>query len=112
MRYSNLRSDIVLALAVVMLMPISGASFAAADCRKDHIAADQNVRRTRAGIEKFAEGTEAARCAAYRRYIAALTDQRTMMARCDTGPNQAQNVSSIDAIIADFDKRAEASCAR
>ena len=74
MRYSNLRSDIVLALAVVMLMPISGASFAAADCRKDHIAADQNVRRTRAGIEKFAEGSRSFRSPS--KYFALLLNRK------------------------------------
>lgn len=103
-------SRFVALVAVPVLM--FGVNTAMADCRKDHIAADQNVRRTRAGIEKLGESTEAARCAAYRRHISALTDQRAVMARCDTGPNQAQNVSSIDAIIADFNRRAEASCGR
>ncbi|MGL5166361.1 MAG: hypothetical protein ACRC9K_10795 [Afipia sp.] len=98
--------------AIIVMQMFGGVTSALADCRKDHIAADQNVRRTRVGIEKLADGTEAAKCAAYRRHIAALTEQRGMMARCDTGPNQAQNVSSIDTIIADFNKRAEVSCKR
>ncbi len=56
--------------------------------------------------------TEAAKCSAYRRHIAALNEQRAVIARCDTGPNQAQNVSVIDSQIADFSRRAEASCKR
>ncbi|WP_424627328.1 hypothetical protein [Bradyrhizobium sp. SYSU BS000235] len=100
--------------ALVTGIPLLACSIgsAAADCREDHAAADQNVRRTRVAIEKVMNDTEAAKCSAYRRHIAALTDKRTVIARCDTGPNRAQNVSAIDSQIADFNRRAEASCKR
>lgn len=98
--------------SAVIVVPIlmCGVSAAMADCREDHEAADQNVRRTRAGIEKLADGTDAAKCAAYRRYIAALTVQRGVIERCDSGSNRAQNVSAIDTGITEYNKRAEAIC--
>ena len=105
------RSSLFAALVAVPMLTC-GANSAMADCREDHTAADQNVCRTRAGIEKLTDGTEAAKCAAYRRHIAALTDQRAVIARCDTGQNRTQNVSAIDATVADFNKRAEVSCKR
>ncbi|MGL4260388.1 MAG: hypothetical protein ACRCTX_02125, partial [Afipia sp.] len=89
-----------------------GATSASADCREDHAAADQNVRKARAGIEKLTDGTDAAMCAAYRRYVAALTSQRGVIERCDTGPNRAQNVGAIDTAIADYNKRVEGVCKR
>lgn len=97
-------------LFAAIMMIFGGASAAMADCREDHQAADQNVRRTRAGIEKLTDGTDAAKCAAYRRYIAALTAQRGVIERCDTGSNRAQNVSAIDTGIGEYNKRAEALC--
>jgi acetylglutamate kinase len=105
-------SNLLAALAVGMPMLVFGIGPALADCREDHTAADQNVRRTRVAIEKVMSGTEAAKCSAYRRHITALTEQRGVIARCDTGSNRAQNVSAIDGVIADFTRRAEASCKR
>ncbi len=102
------RSSLFAAIAVVLMC--GGVNAAMADCREDHEAADQNMRRTRAGIEKLADGTDAAKCAAYRRYIAALTAQRGVIERCDTGSNRAQNVSAIDTGIAEYNKRVDAIC--
>lgn len=106
------RLSLLTALAASVTLLACNIGLAAADCRQDHIAADQNVRRTRVAIEKVMNDTEAAKCSAYRRHIAALTAQRGVIARCDTGPNQAQNVSAVDSQIADFSRRAEASCKR
>ena len=105
------RSKLLAAVALNISLSACVGS-AAADCRQDHIAADQNVRRTRVAIEKVMNDTEAAKCSAYRRHIAALGEQRAVIARCDTGPNRTKNVSDIDSQIADFSRRAEASCKR
>jgi hypothetical protein len=103
------RSSLFAARVAMLLM--FGVSTAMADCREDHAAADQNVRRTRAAIEKLPDdGSDAAKCAAYRRYIGALTAQRSVIGRCDTGANRAQNVSAIDTAIADYNKRVEGVC--
>ncbi len=83
---------------------------AIAGCREDHLAADQALRKARASIEKTALGTDAARCASYRRYLSALSGQREVIARCDTGPNQAQNVQAIDTEIATFAQRMRNLC--
>jgi hypothetical protein len=106
------RSRLLTVLATGIALLACGIESVAADCRQDHIAADQNVRRTRVAIEKVMNDTEAAKCSAYRRHIAALTAQRGVIARCDTGPNQTQNVGAVDSQIADFSRRAEASCRR
>lgn len=98
--------------AAVVAALMCGMTSALADCREDHAVADQNVRRARAGIEKLTDGTDAAMCAAYRRYIAALTAQRGVIERCDTGANRAQNVGAINTAIADYNKRVEGTCKR
>jgi hypothetical protein len=106
------RSSLLTALATGIMLLTCSVGSAAADCREDHMATDQSVRRTRAAIEKVINDTEAAKCSAYRRHIAALAEKRAVIARCDTGPNRAKNVSAIDSQIADFSRRAEASCKR
>jgi predicted phage gp36 major capsid-like protein len=100
----------VRALAVLLLAPLCAAEAAAAGCREDHFAADQNLRKARAGIEKVARDTDAAKCTAHRRYIVALNGQRDVIARCDSGSNQAQNVRAIDEQIATFVQRARDLC--
>jgi len=97
-------------LGVFFLAIVGTTSPAFAGCREDHLAADQALRKARAGIEKTALGTDAARCASYRRYLAALSGQREVIARCDTGPNQAQNVQAIDTEIATFAQRMRNLC--
>lgn len=106
------RSNLLTAPTIGIILLACSVGSAVADCRADHMAADQNVRRTRVAIEKVMNDTEAAKCSAYRRHIAALTEKRKVIERCDTGPNRAQNVSAIDSQIADFGRRAEASCKR
>jgi hypothetical protein len=106
------RSSLLTVVTIGIALLACSIGPVAADCRTDHTAADQNVRRTRAAIEKVMNDTEAAKCSAYRRHIAALTEKRAVIERCDTGPNRAQNVSAIDSQIADFNRRAEASCKR
>ncbi len=39
------RSKLLAAVALNISLLVCGVGFAAADCRQDHIAADQNVRR-------------------------------------------------------------------
>lgn len=98
-------------LVFVLLATVGMSGSAMAGCREDHVAADQNLRKARAGIEKVAvQGTDAARCAAYRRYVTALGGQREVMARCDTGPNQSRNVQTIDTEIASFAQRMRDLC--
>ncbi|WP_315831552.1 hypothetical protein [Bradyrhizobium prioriisuperbiae] len=100
-----------IALLAQMAMAGLTAGTAMAGCREDHVAADQNLRKARAGIEKVAvQGTDAAKCASYRRYITALRGQREVMARCDTGPNQSRNVQTIDTEIASFAQRMRDLC--
>lgn len=98
------------AVSIFLLASAWAADPAIAGCREDHLAADQALRKARAGIEKTALGTDAARCASYRRYLTALSGQREVIARCDTGPNQAQNVQAIDTEIATFAQRMRNLC--
>lgn len=97
-------------VVITLVLMCGSVSAAKAGCREDHEATDQNVRRARAGLEKLADGNEGARCGAYRRYVGALRAQRGVIERCDTGPNRAQNVSAMDAAIADYNKRSDAIC--
>lgn len=84
---------------LVLLVSACAANPAMAGCREDLLTVDQNLRKARAGVEKVAQGTDAAKCTAYRRHVSALSEQRSVIARCDTGPNQSRNVQAIDTQI-------------
>lgn len=106
-----MKSRLTFAAGIALLAELAMATSAMAGCREDHVAADQALRKARAGIEKVAvQGTDAAKCASYRRYVTALGGQREVMARCDTGPNQSRNVQAIDTEIASFAQRMRELC--
>ena len=91
---------------------ITAASPAAAACRDDLIKADQNLHRTRSDLQKAASAAPAARCLAYRRHVASLTNVRNVFARCDTGANKAQNAAATGAALAEFTRQMQESCKR
>jgi hypothetical protein len=91
---------------------VAVASPAAAACREDLIKADQNLHRTRSDLQKAASAAPAAKCVAYRRHIASLTQVRGVFARCDTGANKAQNAAATSAALTEFTRQMQESCKR
>ena len=89
---------------------MSAASPAAAACREDLIKADQNIHRTRSGLQKAASAAQPAKCAAYRRHVASLTNVRNVFARCDTSTHKAQNAAATSAAISEFTRQMNESC--
>jgi hypothetical protein len=104
------RGAIALLLAAATV--IAAASPAAAACREDLIKADQNIHRTRSELQKAASAAPAAKCTAYRRHVASLTNVRNVFARCDTSTNKAQNAAATGAAIAEFTRQMNESCKR
>ena len=98
----------LLATAVAM----AAAAPAAAACREDLIKADQNIHRTRSGLQKAASAAQPAKCAAYRRHVASLTNVRSVFVRCDTSTNKAQNAAATGAAITEFTRQMNESCKR
>jgi hypothetical protein len=86
------------ALAVVL----TGAVAAAADCASELTASQQNLERTRAMVSATATGSEAQKCAAQRRYYAALVKVREVFSRCDTGGQKSDHAAQLKVAIDDF----------
>jgi hypothetical protein len=86
------------------------ASAASAACREDLVATAQNLQRTRTEVESLAGKPPAAQCAAYRQHIAALTQVRSVFARCDLSAAKAKNAGQVTTEIATFTKQMRASC--
>ncbi|MGO4715024.1 hypothetical protein [Bradyrhizobium sp. 2TAF24] len=105
-----MKTAIILLAAVAASMLGQVMPGTAAGCRDDMLTADQNVRRTRTGLDNAAGDTDAAQCTAYRRHIDALSDYRSVIARCDRGPNQSQNVQAVDTEIVTLAPRMRAVC--
>jgi hypothetical protein len=95
---------------------IAGVLFAAAcgsasaACRDDLIKADQNFAQTRSALQSAASAAPAAKCAAYRKHVASLTQVRNVFARCDTGGDKAKNAAQTSAALAEFTKQMRESC--
>lgn len=86
------------------------ADAAMAACRDDLLATSQKLKQTREGMESAANGTPAAKCAAYRQHVASLTQVRTVFARCDTSADKAKNAAQVGATIAEVNKQARVAC--
>jgi hypothetical protein len=94
------------ALALVL----AGAVPAAADCASELTASQQSLDRTRAGVAATAGSPEAQKCAAQRRYYAALVKVREVFSRCDTGAKKGTNATQLTATIDDFKAKMPPGC--
>ena len=83
---------------------------ASAACRDDLIKADQNFNSTRSALQGAAGAAPPAKCAAYRKHVASLTQVRNVFARCDTGGDKAKNAAQTSAALAEFTKQMRESC--
>jgi len=97
------------ALAGVVMFAAAGDAASAA-CREDLVATSQTLKRTREAMESAAGGTEAAKCAAYRRHVASLKQVRAVFARCDTGADKAKNDAQVGASIVEVNKQTQQAC--
>lgn len=94
------------ALAAVLL----GAVPAAADCASELTASQQNLERTRAAVSAAATSPDAEKCAADRRYYAALIKVREVFSRCDTGAKKGDNAAQLKVAIDDFKTKMPRGC--
>jgi len=97
------------ALAGVVMFAAAGDAASAA-CREDLVATSQTLKRTREAMESAAGGTEAAKCAAYRRHVTSLKQVRAVFARCDTGADKAKNDAQVGASIAEVNRQSQQAC--
>jgi len=97
--------------AAALAGALAGAAQPAnAACRDELIKADQNFNRTRTDLQNAATAPAPAKCAAYRRHVASLTQVRNVFARCDTGTRKAQNAAQTNTALAEFTKQMRDSC--
>jgi hypothetical protein len=97
--------------SVVALALVAWAGAAAAQtCRDDLVKADQNFNRTRTELQGAASAAAPAKCAAYRRHVASLTQVRGVFARCDTSVSKAQNAAATNAALAEFTRQMRETC--
>jgi len=95
---------------ILALFSVVGLQPAAAACRDDLVKADQNFNRSRTDLQKAAGAAPAAKCGAYRRHVASLTEVRNVFARCDTGADKAKNAAQTNTALAEFTKQMRESC--
>jgi len=83
---------------------------ASAACRDDLIKADQDFAKSRSALQASANAVPGARCAAYRRHVASLTQVGRVFARCDTGADKTKNAAQTKSALADFTRQMHESC--
>lgn len=95
-------------LACVLAVCTTGAASAA--CRDDLIKADQDFAKSRSALQASASATPPAKCAAYRRHVASLSQVSKVFARCDTSANKAKNASQTSSALTDFTRQMNEVC--
>ena len=98
------------ALPAAAMLIFASASQAAADCASELTASQKNLERTRAGVAANAASSDAQKCAAQRRYYAALVKVREVFSRCDTGAQKGNNAAQLTATIDDFKAKMPSGC--
>ena len=96
--------------AGVLIAILAGALPAAADCAGDLTSSQQNLEQTRGGVAAAASGTDAQKCAAQRRYYAALVKVREVFSRCDTGAKKGDNAAQLKVAIDGFKAKMPRGC--
>ena len=108
MRFADRRHGLV--SVGVLALVIAGVIPAAADCASELTASQQSLERTRAGVAAATASTDAQKCAAQRRYYAALVKVREVFTRCDTGAKKGTNATQLTAAIDDFKAKMPRGC--
>jgi hypothetical protein len=106
MKEASMRLLVIGAAAIVL----SGIVPASAACRDDLIKADQDFNKTRSALQGAASAAPSAKCAAYRRHVASLTQVRKVFGRCDTGADKAKNAAQTTTALAEFTRQMNESC--
>ena len=96
--------------AGVLTAVLAAAVPAVADCASDLTASQQSLEQTRAGVAAAASSSDAQKCAAQRRYYAALVKVREVFSRCDTGAKKGDNAAQLKVAIDDFKAKMPRGC--
>jgi len=96
--------------AGVLAFVLAGALPAAADCASDLTASQHNLEQTRGAVAATATSADAQKCAAQRRYYAALVKVREVFSRCDTGAKKGNNAGQLQVAIDDFKAKMPPGC--
>jgi hypothetical protein len=96
--------------AAALAAILAGAVPAAADCPGELTASQQSLERTRAAVAASAAAPDAQKCAALRRYYAALVKVRDVFSRCDPGTKKAERAAQLQVAIDDFKGKMAPGC--
>jgi hypothetical protein len=96
--------------AAALAAVLSGIVAAAADCPSELTASRESLERTRTAVAASAAASDAAKCAAHRRYYAALVKVREVFSRCDPGAKKADRAAQLQAAIDDFKTKMPSGC--
>jgi len=100
----------VFAATLAALFLAAAVPGATAACVDDLVKADQNFAKTRSALQQAATAAPAAKCNAYRRHVASLTEVRNVFARCDTSAGKARNAAKTNAELASFTTQMRENC--
>jgi hypothetical protein len=83
---------------------------ASADCASELTTSQKSLERTRTAVTAAAASPDAQKCAAHRRYYAALVKVRDVFSRCDPGAKKAERAAQLQAAIDDFKAKMPPGC--
>jgi hypothetical protein len=96
------------AIAIVLVVAVAashGALAAPVDtpvCKRDLFQTDGALRTTHDRLSQVANGSQAEKCAEWRRHVGVLRKASEVFGRCTTGHDRSENVGQMDGSVADF----------
>jgi len=96
--------------AGLLAFVVVGTGPAMAECASELTASQQSLEQTRAAVAAVAASPDAQKCAAQRRYYAALVKVREVFSRCDTGTKKGNNAAQLTVAIDDFKAKMARGC--
>jgi len=96
--------------ALAGVFVLCGSVAASAACRDDLIKADQDFATSRSALQASANAAPAAKCTAYRRHVASLTQVSKVFARCDTRKKKKKNATQTKTALVDFTRQMNEAC--
>jgi hypothetical protein len=71
-------------------------------CKRDLFQTDGALRATHDRLSRVANGSQAEKCAEWRRHVTVLRKASEVFGRCTTGHDRSENVGQMDGSVADF----------
>ncbi|CAH1659125.1 conserved exported hypothetical protein [Hyphomicrobiales bacterium] len=81
-------------------------------CKRDLFVLESTLSNALRNLEAVAQASDDAKCSAYRKHVDVMREASKTFTRCTTGRERQENVTQMDASVADFQALIRSRCAK